>query len=111
MFIARGAVAAALLLLTGVAFAAEPVRRIAVYVEPFYNSGCAPGERPRVAVGKQYNDLLASDRREDILAARDLVVAKPKLVTTRCSVLRRQGAIHRHVGGAGCEDASAGAGR
>jgi hypothetical protein len=81
MFIARAAAAAALLLLAGAAFAAEPVRRIAVYVEPFYNSGRAPGERPRVAVGKQYNDLLASDKPEDILAARDLVVAKPKLVT------------------------------
>ena len=34
-----------------------------------------------MAVGKQYNDLLASNRREDILAARDLIAAKPQRVT------------------------------
>src|SRR6476659_10375509 len=63
------------------AIAAEPVRQIGIYVQPFYESARTPGERPRVAVGKQYNDLLASSRREDILAARDLIVAKPGLVT------------------------------
>jgi hypothetical protein len=63
------------------ATAAEPVRQIGIYVQPFYESARTPGERPRVAVGKQYNDLLASSRREDILAARDLIVAKPALVT------------------------------
>ena len=51
------------------------------YVEPFYRSAATPEGRPQVAVGKQYNDLLASNRREDILAARDLIEAKPKLVT------------------------------
>src|SRR5512139_2843547 len=35
----------------------------------------------RIAVGKQYNDLLSSGRREDVLAARDLITAKPALVT------------------------------
>ena len=63
------------------AIAAEPVRQIGIYVRPFYEAARVPGERPRVAVGKQYNDLLSSDRREDILAARDLIVAKPALVT------------------------------
>ena len=63
------------------AIAAEPVRQIGIYVQPFYEAARAPGERPRVAVGSQYNDLLASSRREDILAARDLILAKPALVT------------------------------
>ena len=63
------------------AIAAEPVRQIGIYVQPFYEAARAPGEKPRVAVGRQYNDLLSSSRREDILAARDLIVAKPALVT------------------------------
>src|SRR5215510_5726795 len=63
------------------AFAAEPVRHIGIYVQPFYEAARTPGERPRVAVGSQYNDPLSSSRREDILAARDLIVAKPALVT------------------------------
>ena len=63
------------------AIAAEPVRQVGIYVQPFYEAARSPGERPRVAVGKQYNDLLSSSRREDILAARDLIVAKPALVT------------------------------
>lgn len=63
------------------AIAAEPVRQIGIYVQPFYEAARGPGERPRVAVGSQYNDLLASSRREDILAARDLILAKPALVT------------------------------
>ena len=75
------AVAAVLLALPCGAFAAEPVRHIPIYVEPFYRSAPMPDGQPQVAVGKQYNDLLSSTKREDILAARDLIVAKPKLVT------------------------------
>lgn len=63
------------------AYAAEPVRQIGIYVEPFYRAAQAAGGQPRVGVGKQYNELLASSKREDILAARDLVTAKPALVT------------------------------
>ena len=55
--------------------------QIGIYVQPFYEAARAPGGKPQVAVGKQYNDLLGSTRREDILAARDMVVAKPALVT------------------------------
>lgn len=75
------AVAAALLAFAGTAYATEPVRHVGIYVEPFYRSAETPGGRPIVAVGKQYNDLLASNRREDILAARDLIAANPKRVT------------------------------
>jgi hypothetical protein len=73
------AVAATSLALACAAWAAEPV--VPIYVEPFYRSASTPDERPQVAVGKQYNDLLSSTKREDILAARDLIVAAPKLVT------------------------------
>jgi hypothetical protein len=72
---------AAGLLTAGVALAAEPVRHVAIYVEPFYRSAQTPDGKPQVAVGKQYNELLTSAKREDILAARDLVNAKPDLVT------------------------------
>ena len=71
----------AALLLPPSSFAAEPVRNIGIYVQPFYESARAPGERPRVAVGSQFNDLLSSDKREDILSARDRILVAPKLVT------------------------------
>ena len=80
IFLKRGA-AAALLLFPLCALAAEPVRHIGIYVDPFYRSARTPDGQPQVAVGKQYNDLLSSNRREDILAARDLIAAKPALVT------------------------------
>lgn len=60
---------------------AEPVRHIGIDVQPFYEAARTPGGRPQVGVGKQYNDLLSSSRREDILAARDLILAKPGVVT------------------------------
>ena len=62
-------------------FATEPMRHIGIHVQPFYESARTPGERPRVAVGAQFNDLLSSNKREDILAARDRILAAPKLVT------------------------------
>ena len=72
---------AALLLWPLAAFAAEPVKHIGVYVTPFYEAARTPDGSPQVGVGRQFNDLLASNRREDILAARDIVVAKPQTVT------------------------------
>ena len=75
------ALAAALLVWPALANAAEPVQQIGIYVQPFYEAARMPAERPQVAVGKQYNELLSSNRREDILAARDLIVAKPAVVT------------------------------
>ena len=79
MFIAR--IAAAFVLLAGQALAASPVREIGLTVEPYYAASREAGGKPRVAVGKQYNDQLGSSRREDILAVRDRIVAAPKLVT------------------------------
>ena len=81
MHLARTIAAAAMVLFSCCAFAAEPVRQIGIYVEPFYRAAPAPDRQPQVSVGKQYNALLASNKREDILAARDLIVAKPGLVT------------------------------
>jgi hypothetical protein len=78
---ARAAAVAALLLLAWSANATEPVYRIDIQVEPYYAAARHGGEHPRVAVGKQYNDLLSSNRRQDIVAARDLIVAKPRVVT------------------------------
>jgi len=75
------AIAAVLFAIPCGALAAEPVRHVPIYVEPFYRSAPTPDDRPQVAVGKQYNDLLSSTKREDILAARDLITGAPKLVT------------------------------
>ena len=72
---------AALLLAAGAAQAAGPEKRIPIYVEPYYVSSQQEGVPPRVAVGKQFDKLLASSERTDILAARDLIVQRPDTVT------------------------------
>jgi hypothetical protein len=72
---------AALVLTDFGAGAAEPLRRIEIYVQPYYESARTPGESPRVAVGEQYNRELASNRREHILAVRDPIAAAPAFVT------------------------------
>jgi hypothetical protein len=59
---------------------AEPVRDVGIYVQPYYEAARTPGRAPRVAVGRSF-DGLASNKREDILAIRDRIVADPKLVT------------------------------
>jgi hypothetical protein len=61
--------------------AAEPVRHIGVYVQPYYEAAREPGGRPRVAVGASVSDLLSSDKRDDIVKVRDMVEAKPDVVT------------------------------
>jgi hypothetical protein len=63
------------------AFAAEPVKRIAIYVQPYYQAADSADEQPQVAIGESLSGLLRSNRREDILAARDSIVVQPKLVT------------------------------
>ena len=79
--IVRAVAVASLLLLSGRAFAAEPVRQIGIYVQPYYEAARTPGGQPRVAVGREFSALLASNRREDILAVRDRIAAKPGTVT------------------------------
>ena len=77
----RFAWALVLLLGPSIAVAAEPVRQINIHVQPFYQAARMPGGTPQVSVGKQYNELLSSNRREEILAVRDLIVSKPGVVT------------------------------
>lgn len=57
--------------------AAEPVKRIAIYVEPFYNAAKTAEEVPKVGVGGPYQPLLASNKRENIIAAKEMIVGKP----------------------------------
>jgi hypothetical protein len=59
----RLALATIMLIWPLAAVAAEPVRQIGIYVQPYYESARTPGERPRVSVGQQYNELLSSNRR------------------------------------------------
>lgn len=61
--------------------AAEPVKRIAIYVDPFYRSADGPGGMPRVQVGATFDRLLASNAIADLHAARDLLNGKPGLVS------------------------------
>ena len=59
---------------------AEPVRHIPITVEPYYQAAATPAGSPRVAVGRSFEGL-ASNKRADILAIRDRIVADPKTVT------------------------------
>jgi hypothetical protein len=77
----RAIVAAALLAPPACALAAEPVKHIGIYVQPYYESATTPQGQPRVAIGRRLSALLGSNRPEDILAARDAIEAEPRLVT------------------------------
>jgi len=63
------------------AFAAEPVRRIEIYVQPYYEAARTPNAPPRVSVGRTFDDLLASMKKEDIIKARDMIETDPRVVT------------------------------
>jgi hypothetical protein len=76
-----GAFVAALWLQSVNAFAAEPVRHIAIHVQPYYEAADSADTRPQVAIGASLSGLLGSTRREDILTARDKILADPKLIT------------------------------
>ena len=88
MLIMRAIAVAAMLLVPLSAFTAEPVRRVSIYVDPFYRSAQAPEGQPQVSVGKQYNDLLASNKREDILAGLHRAI-----VLRAMSLLARSGGV------------------
>lgn len=57
------------------------VKRIGVYVLPYYQSSQSPEGRPVVDVAKAFNDQLASNKKEDILAVRDAIQSRPQLIT------------------------------
>lgn len=62
-------------------FANEPLKYIPIYVTPYYHSAKTDGGTPEVNVGGKFDPLLSSNKREDILAARDLIEADPQRVT------------------------------
>jgi hypothetical protein len=73
----------AAILATGLAASAlaqtpQPIRRISIYVTPYYNSDAPTGVQ--VAVDRAFDTLLASDKPGDILKVRDMVAAKPASV-------------------------------
>jgi hypothetical protein len=57
--------------------AAEPVKRIDIYVQPYYEAG----NPPRVAVNRSYDALLASPRAADIARARDEIARNNAMIT------------------------------
>lgn len=67
----------ALALAAAFGHAAEPIRTVDVYVTPYY----APGNPPRINIGLDFQHLLASDKREDVLAARDRIAADPARIS------------------------------
>jgi hypothetical protein len=75
------ALIAAFLLRPACAVAAEPVKRIAIDVQPYYRAAEGADERPRVAIGESLSGMLRSNRCQDIVAARDSILDQPRLVT------------------------------
>jgi hypothetical protein len=63
------------------AAAAEPVRHVGIYVQPYYEAARDPLGGPRVAVHKSLDGLLASNEPKDITAARDAIIANPGTIT------------------------------
>jgi hypothetical protein len=61
--------------------AKEPVRHIGVYVTPYYQAARTPQEQPTVSVAREFDARLASTAREDIVAVRDAIQARPQSVT------------------------------
>src|SRR4051812_25091627 len=71
----------ALLALAMPVLAAERVTRVDIYVEPYYAAAESPDGHPMVAIGKIFDELLTSTKREDIVAARDKIASDPKVIT------------------------------
>jgi hypothetical protein len=63
------------------AAAAEPVRRVDIYVTPYYEAAREPGGAPKVTVAKAHDALLASSRAEDVARARDAIAKDNALLT------------------------------
>jgi hypothetical protein len=62
-------------------FAEAPVRRIEVFISPYYQSAASPKGKPAVEVGKDFDKLLQSNKPKDILAARDRAIAMAERVS------------------------------
>lgn len=59
----------------------EPVKSVGIYVLPYYRSADTPGGAPMVHVGKRFDALLSSNRKQDILAVRDMLREHPGMIT------------------------------
>jgi hypothetical protein len=77
--------AAVLLLLAALPLAAraadERVKRIAIFVEPYYAASREPDGTPRVEVADRFDRLLSSNDRDDIARARDLIAKEWETIT------------------------------
>jgi hypothetical protein len=73
--------AAAAMLAMPIARAADAVRRVPVYVLPYYESARDLGGAPKITVAKAYDALLASPRAEDVVRARDEIAKNSALLT------------------------------
>jgi hypothetical protein len=58
-----------------------PVKRIDVYVLPYYEAAQTPDGKPIVSVGKSFDLQLASSKQADIVAVRDAIQAQPQRIT------------------------------
>jgi hypothetical protein len=59
----------------------ERVKRIAIYVEPYYAASRDAEGTPRVEVASKYDRLLASNNAEDVARARDLIAQEYDSIT------------------------------
>lgn len=58
-----------------------PIKFVDIDVLPYYQSADVPGGRPKVAVNSEFDAQLSSNKREEILAVRDAIQARPQLIT------------------------------
>lgn len=59
----------------------EPVRKVDIYVTPYYEAAKSADGQPTVAVHPQFDTLLRSSKQEDILSVRNAVRASPATIT------------------------------
>ena len=64
-----------------VATAAEPVKRVAVQVLPYYEAAMSDGVSPMVAVSAAHDSLLASVKQGDVLIALESISSNNELIT------------------------------
>ncbi|MCE2572461.1 hypothetical protein [Motilimonas eburnea] len=57
------------------------VRKVGIYVTPYYSAAVAASEKPTVSVAKNYDSLLSSNDPADILKAEELIKQSPELIT------------------------------
>lgn len=58
-----------------------PVKRIDIYVTPYFEAAATADGHPRVSVGMAFDAQLASNDRADIVAVRDAIQAAPQRIT------------------------------